>query len=73
MHKRSQRLKRREPAAVSRATNVTKFPAAAQEVFGFGAAFLKLFAGAGLPVLPKCRGCRVRVPLGNLLAAIGAM
>lgn len=70
MHKRSQRLKRREPAAVSRATNVTKFPAAAQEVFGFGAAFLKLFAGAGLPVLPKCRGCRVRVPLGNLLAAL---
>ena len=39
-------------------------------MFGFVAAFLKLFAVTGLPVLPKRRGRHARVSLGNLLSAL---
>ena len=70
MRKHSQRLKRRQPAAGSRKFNGIPSPTAAQAVLGFDAAFLKLFAETGLPVLPERRGCRAREPLGNLLSAL---
>lgn len=70
MRKHSQRLKRRQQSAACGKCTSNKCPAASPEVFGFVAAFLKLFAVTGLPVLPKRRGRHARVSLGNLLSAL---
>jgi hypothetical protein len=70
MRKHSQPSNRRQQSAASRKSNSTQSPAASQEVFGFVAAFLKLFDLTGLSTLPRRRGRHARVSLGNLLSAL---